>query len=384
MGMDIRTKLVFALVAVSLGSMFALGAFSYDATRAQLQRLALRQLDALAESKQEDLERVMGAWRDRVELVTSRTSLRDRLMRYRKTRDPEDAAAIERILVDAEAAVDALRGISVFTADLQHVASAGLDPGQTMGAGVFWHLDAPLVFEDVMLSDEGELLITFVAPIRLEGQLIGAAKVLHSARELIDVTHDYTGLGETGETILARRDLEDGALVLNPLRHDPEAALRRVVSAADGPDPVLRAVAGEEAIFQDDAVDYRGEPVWAATRHLEGLDWGLVVKVDTAEEFRPVVELRDTLWKLAVSLSAFAIIAGLVLGLYIARPIHDLADVARRIGEGELDLRAPVKSEDEIGLLAATINRMAEALVNRQGGTPSDRQGGTPSDRKRS
>jgi HAMP domain-containing protein len=355
--------------------MFALGAFTYDATRAQLQRLALRQLDALAESKREDLERVMVAWRDRVQLVTSRTSLRDRLLRYRNTRDPEDAAAIQRILVDAEAAVEALRGISVFTADLRHVASAGLDPGRSMGAGVFWHLDAPLVFQDVMLSDEGELLITFVAPIRLGGELIGAAMVLHSARELIDVTHDYTGLGETGETILARRDLEDGALVLNPLRHDPEAALRRVISAGDGRDPVLRAVAGDEALFEKDAVDYRGEPVWAATRHLEGLDWGLVVKVDAAEEFRPVAELRDTMWKVAVSLSAFAIIAGLVLGLYIARPIHELADVARRIGEGELELRAPVKSEDEIGLLAATLNRMAEALVNRQGEKPSDRQG---------
>jgi HAMP domain-containing protein len=371
--MDIRTKLVFALVAVSLGSMFALGAFTYDATRAQLQRLALRQLDALASSKKEDLERVMAAWQDRVELVTSRTSLRDRLVHYRKTRDPVDAAAIQRILVDAEGAVEALRGTSVCTADTRHVASAGLDPGRKMGIGVFWHLDAPLVFQDVTLSDEGELLITFVAPIRLDGELIGAAKVLHSARELVDVTHDYTGLGNTGETILARRDLEDGALVLNPLRHDPQAALRRVIVPNGGRDPVLRAVAGEESIFKDDAVDYRGEPVWAATRHLEGLDWGLVVKVDAAEEARPVMELRDTMWKLAVSLSAFAIIAGLLLGLYFARPIHDLADVARRIGEGELELRAPIESEDEIGLLAATINRMAEALVNRNGGSPSDR-----------
>ncbi len=371
--MDIRTKLVFALVAVSLGSMLALGAFSYDATRSQLQRLALRQLDALAESKKEDLERVMVAWQDRVELVTSRTALRQRLREYRATRDPSHAEAIRRILVDAEGAVAALRGISVFTADLRHVASAGLDPGRSMGAGVFWHLDDPLVFQDVTLGEDGELLITFVAPIRLDGELIGAAKVLHSARELVDVTHDYTGLGETGETILARRDLEDGALVLNPLRHDPDAALRRNIAGANGRDPVLRAVAGEEGVFEEDVVDYRGEPVWAATRHLDGLDWGLVVKVDAAEEFRPVAELRDTMWKLAVSLSAFAIIAGLLLGLYFARPIHELADVARRIGDGELELRAPVKSEDEIGLLAATINRMAEALVNRNGAGPRDR-----------
>jgi HAMP domain-containing protein len=371
--MDIRTKLVFALVAVSLGSMLALGAFSYEASRALLQRLALRQLDALAESKQEDLERVMVAWQDRVELVTSRTALRERLRSFRATRDPEDAAAIERILTDAENAVTALRGIAVFTADRRHVATAGVDPGTQMGAGVFWLADSPLVYEDVSLGEGGELLITFVAPIRLDGELIGAAKVLHSARELVDVTHDYTGLGETGETILARRSEDGGALILNPLRHDPQAALQRSISPDRNDDPVLRALAGDEGIWDKDIVDYRGEPVWAATRHLAEIDWGIVVKVDSAEEFRPVAELRSTMWKLAVSLSAFAIIAGLLLGLYFARPIRQLAEIARRIGDGELELRAPVSSEDEIGLLAATLNRMAEALVRRRDPKTRDR-----------
>ena len=57
--MDIRTKLVFALVAVSLGSMLALGAFSHAASRALLQRMALRELEAVAETKKQDLERVI-------------------------------------------------------------------------------------------------------------------------------------------------------------------------------------------------------------------------------------------------------------------------------------------------------------------------------------
>ena len=38
--MDIRTKLVFALVAVSLGSMFALGSFSYLEARELLREMA--------------------------------------------------------------------------------------------------------------------------------------------------------------------------------------------------------------------------------------------------------------------------------------------------------------------------------------------------------
>jgi nitrate/nitrite-specific signal transduction histidine kinase len=68
---------------------------------------------------------------------------------------------------------------------------------------------------------------------------------------------------------------------------------------------------------------------------------------------------------LIVSLSAFAVVAGTLLGLYVARPIHDLADVARRIGAGELDVRARTGSEDEIGLLATTFNHMAQELIEK-------------------
>ena len=70
--MDIRTKLALALVSVSLLSMLALGTFAYQATSALLREVSERQLDALAESKQRDLEKVVVAWRDRVELIRSR------------------------------------------------------------------------------------------------------------------------------------------------------------------------------------------------------------------------------------------------------------------------------------------------------------------------
>jgi HAMP domain-containing protein len=363
--MDIRTKLVFALVAVSLGSMLALATISYRAARDLLHRSSVRQLQALAESKKQDLEKVIVAWRDRVALITSRTHLRLGLREFGRSGDPAAAADIERILADAAAAVPALRGIAVYTQDGRRVASTGLDPdgGKRVRPSAFWMADSPLVYENVSRDPEGGLLVTFLAPIRLDAALLGAAKVVLSARELIAITQDYTGLGETGETLMARRTEEGDALILNPLRRDPDATLRRVISREHHKDPTVSAVKGLEALWPRGARDYRDEPVLAATRHLEEFDWGLVVKIDVAEEFRPVTELRDTMWKLAVSLSAFAIVAGTLLGLYFARPIRELAEVARRIGEGELDLRARADSEDEIGLLAETFNRMAEALV---------------------
>jgi HAMP domain-containing protein len=362
---DIRTKLVFALVAVSLVSMLALGTFSYLEARDLLQDNAVRQLQALAESKKQDLEKVIVGWRDRVALITSQRELAANLEATRFGEVPEAVDAATRILRDALAAVPSLRGISVYTPEGRPVAAAGHDPDPTarVAPATFWMADSPLVYDNVARDPEGGLVVTFVAPIRLGDRLVGATKVVLSARELLDITNDYTGLGETGETLMARRTEDGDALILNPLRHDPDAMLTRVIPAEQTKDPTVSAVKGLGTLWRRGAIDYRGADILAASRHLQQFDWGLVVKVDRAEELRPVLELRATMIRLGLAISAFAIVAGTVLGIFFARPIRELADVARRIGDGELDLRADATSEDEIGFLAETFNRMAAALV---------------------
>ena len=53
--MDIRTKMVLAVVAVALGSMIALGGFMYWFTSRHLKESRLDQLEGLAESVKEGL-----------------------------------------------------------------------------------------------------------------------------------------------------------------------------------------------------------------------------------------------------------------------------------------------------------------------------------------
>ena len=74
--MDIRTRLSLILVAVSLISMALLGTFAYVKSASLLQEISLRQLDALAESKKRDLNKVYESWEDKLRLVRSLESLR--------------------------------------------------------------------------------------------------------------------------------------------------------------------------------------------------------------------------------------------------------------------------------------------------------------------
>jgi signal transduction histidine kinase/HAMP domain-containing protein len=54
--------------------------------------------------------------------------------------------------------------------------------------------------------------------------------------------------------------------------------------------------------------------------------------------------------------------ASFKLGKAIMKPIRTLTDAAREIGEGNLDLRVPVLSQDELGELAVSFNKMAAQL----------------------
>ena len=94
------------------------------------------------------------------------------------------------------------------------------------------------------------------------------------------------------------------------------------------------ALRGEEAVRSEGITDYRGQAVWAAVRYLPETGWGLIVKLDASEAVAPVLAFREQFIRLSLSLGAFAILIGTVLGLRFAAPIHELAEVANRIRGG--------------------------------------------------
>jgi PAS domain S-box-containing protein len=361
---DLRTKLVFALVAVSLVSMLALGALAYTSAGEFLTQKTRRQLDSLAETKKQDLETVVLGWRDRVSLIASRTQLRLSLRSYNQTRGPADQERIRRILADALGSSQTVRSLTIYDVEGRPVASAG--PGPERGfpdLGASWLPEAgeTITFHEILFTAEDEPRASFVASLILEGQRIGSLYVVLSAQDLVDVTKNFVGLGETGETMIVLRDSTGITRVLHPLRHADTERLRSV--RAEGPDdPAHRALLGEQGPFVEGLIDYRGEPVWAATRLLPEVGWGVVVKFDAAEERASIEEFRRQLMRFGLSLSAFAILFGTLLGFRFAKPIHDLAEVANRIRLGELNARATIVRQDEFGLLARTFNQMAEEL----------------------
>ena len=115
-------------------------------------------------------------------------------------------------------------------------------------------------------------------------------------------------------------------------------------------------------MFFEGVIDDRGNAVWAGVRSLPEANMGLVVKVDEEEARAQFTTFRSESTRLGLSLGAFAIIVGTILGFRFTRPIKELARVADRIREGTLSARAVETGEDEVGVLSRTFNDLAEEM----------------------
>lgn len=355
---DIRTKLALALVFVSLLSMALLGTFAYQTAAVLLQEISVRQLDALAESKKRDLVKVQEAWRDQLRLTRSRTDLRENLQQYLTQKNSSALLRVNEIIENAVTATDNLDRISILDLQGNAVASYGQYDGQYSSQPL---TDTQaIVYQGSYFSDNGGLRVVYGSLLNINGVGIGQIEVVFDGLDLFSMTGNYTGLGESGESLVVMQD-GDSVMVLNPLRHDEPGAGRRYLNDQAAL-PMRRVLAGEDVVFNERIKDYREVDVWAATRYLDDLQWGLIVKVDAAEEAQRADGLREAMIDIALALSGFAIIGGTLLGLYLARPIHALAVLVERVREGETQLRCDSSGDDEIAYLAESINELLDHL----------------------
>lgn len=353
--MDIRTRLALALVSVALLSMLLLGTFAYQVASDMFQDITERQLDALAETKQQDLEQVIASWQNQVRLIRSRTQLRIQLNDLQASNNETSLPEIKRILEDAQESTANVQRITIFDRSGKEVASAG---SATRGAVASGSSDLlGITYSGFYIGTDDQPKVVFSSAMELNDDQIGSIEIIFNVVNVEELASNYRGLGKSGETLIVGYDQTGALVLLHALRHSDDQPKWQ-----PPPDFIQTAIAGTARTYTENAVDYRGKSVWAATRYVENVNWGLVVKVDADEETQRARDFREDMIDLALALGAFAVVGGTMLGFYLARPIRDLAHTVDRIKHGETSLRLDEQSDDEVGLLAAALNDFLDQL----------------------
>jgi signal transduction histidine kinase len=111
--------------------------------------------------------------------------------------------------------------------------------------------------------------------------------------------------------------------------------------------------------------DYRGVQVLSSYMPLtiSGLNWIILAEIDTKEAFASVTSLQENL----VMISLFILLLGGIIAVFISRsvikPVLSLTEAVKKFSIGDLTERTKVYADDELGLLAATFNKMADEIM---------------------
>ncbi len=97
-------------------------------------------------------------------------------------------------------------------------------------------------------------------------------------------------------------------------------------------------------------------------RTYKGLGWATLVAQDTSEAFGPITMLRREFLGLFLATTVLVLVVAYGLSRSISIPIQSLTALANRIAAGDLSQTIAVDSQDEVGALATSFNRMTEDL----------------------
>ncbi len=362
--MTIRAILMLTTVVLVSVVIFIFGAVTYTSGDTIIRKSIQNRLDAIATNQRDRIENVINAWQDRTILIASRTQLRISTENYIRTADPGSLARVHKIISDAQQSVQAVHSIEIATINGQTITKAAGTGMPVLSEILFTATDDDVRINKLLITADGHRLVEITAPMLLNGKQIGRTIVVLVADELIAATTDYTGLGETGETLLAAVDFDNNQSFLTPLRHEPKQnGLIENVDVADN-SPMQRIFEGPAGFFEE-LRDYRGEPVWAVGHRLTSLGWGVVVKMDRKEILAPLKQYRIMIFSGGLILILLALFTSFRIAQHISRPIEALAKDAQKILSGQHDLRADETSNQakEIKTLSVSFNQLANGLL---------------------
>lgn len=283
------------LVGSALGlGLCGLAAFLYvrseqegvrELAHAQLQSIAALKVQRITEWKNERLgdARVLAATPNLAEIIMQLSDTPDANARR---------ARMAKLLTSAQLAYGYPQ-IVLFDRELNIVLTFPDDAkwDSTLSPGVRRTLREThdVLLEDLHRSENGNVHLDVVAPIRSEGQDTFAGAMLltiNPETQLFPLVQQWPTPSASAETLLARREGEEVVFLSDP-RHQPGKAMTLRRSLHD------RSLLASQALRNNtrglmQGTDYRGERVLGVSESVPGTDWVMIAKVDLAEAYAPV------------------------------------------------------------------------------------------------
>ena len=183
---------------------------------------------------------------------------------------------------------------------------------------------------------------------------------IETEKHLREIVKDRTGLGETGEVLIAIQGEEGTPNFL--FERLFESQVSQEIQIEKTAEPMKKALLGEELVFIN-SLDYRNEEVIAVSQYLKPVGIGLVAKIDKSEAF---ADQRSTLLRISLMTNMIIVLLSILIALFLsrflARPLKKLSDDVDEITKGKIELSLEKSNIEEIQSLTDSLNRILASL----------------------
>ncbi|GAL34657.1 diguanylate cyclase [Vibrio maritimus] len=361
--MNIKTKILLILLTMALSSHLIISTIYFLYSQNSVTKQALNHLESVANIQYQRLGAFIESNKESLSLIQSRTQLRRSLLEYQNSGSSKAFDMIDKILSDALLHAKTVSGIFIIDMSGQTMYSTSARyNGRNFSSHPVFQKGQREATSSLLLnhSDKLQPVIVFSCPLTLKGKKIGVVAMEVHMNDLNSYLTDYTGMGRSGEVLLATDNHSSEMLLFSPLRFAKSPLL--IPRFSESAIPMKNALDRGEKVFSD-ALDYRNVPVVAVSRYFEELNLGMVVKMDREEVLSTNSDLKSLFWGLMLVVIVVAVTLSIWLANRITRPVLKLTMAAQRMSSGRERHTVCVNSNDELDNLARALNDMAEKLV---------------------
>ncbi len=348
------------ILAIAIGTIpvLGIGAIAFSFANKSITKQITQSQQAKATDLSDKLNRFMWERYGDIQVISSLPFLTSPQASI-STTTQEKQAVLDRV-VEAYKAYDS---IAVFNRQGNLIVQSIGEPLENQKDRTYFQTglqkDAPLISKPEAAKNTGLVSIYIAAPVKetRTGQTIGVVQARMPVKSLEEVIKNYVANGQEYYLLDA-----SGTVFLSPQKEFLGKSAKGEYSSL----PKLLAAKKADSFIEVPKTDKKQELVsYVPARKLDGLpdlNWQVLLSTDTAIVFEPQ---RQLLWTIAIGTALTALIVGAIasrLAKLTTQPILKANAALAKLGQGKFNTRLEIEREDELGLLSANINQMAEQL----------------------
>lgn len=363
--MSVKAKLFILFLFSSLIPFLLIGFINFEQAENAIINRIHNQLQATADLQEKRINEILQRYLENVKTITSQKDFKQNIANYIEQREESQKEKIESNISDFKQAIPDIENVSIILESGETIFTTATTPLTiSENKDIFIEGKNTQKLYEVYKDKDNLVKNRLIGPITFNQKTIAVIVATIDSTKIEGITQDYTGQGATGEALLVQKNQAGDAVFLTPLRFDAGAALTRAIPKGKTNIPAIPAISGQEGILtSEDIIDYRGKQVFAVTRYIEALEWGIVVKIDQSEALEPINQLARTFIIITTIFSLISVITSFLISQTITKPIKKLSEYAKKIEEGDFSSEITITQKGEIGFLAKAFKQMSKNLA---------------------